>query len=94
MGAVGWRLEKRKPIQISVKINDFVTQTKDISPTGVYADYANSDLQPNQKVSLEFSYLDNTFSLESGIVRVDPNGIGIAFRNLNKENETLLNTLF
>lgn len=54
--------------------------------TGVYADYANSDLQPNQKVTLEFTYLDRTFSLNSGIVRIDPDGIGITFRNLISAN--------
>jgi hypothetical protein len=90
----GWRLEKRKPIQIPIRINATAANTKDISPTGVYVDYINSDLQPNEIVNLEFKYEDTLFSIQSGIVRIDPDGIGIAFRNLSREEDKLLNKFF
>jgi hypothetical protein len=78
----GWRGEKRHPIQASVRINSQEFATRDFSLAGFYCDHAsNESFQIGDEVALKIADLPDDF--KGGIVRIDPNGFGVAFRNLN-----------
>jgi hypothetical protein len=39
---------------------------------------------------VEIYYEEKTYNFSTGVVRIDNNGIGLAFRNLNKDKIELL----
>ena len=87
----GWRGEIRYPIQIAVKVNSDTRTTRDFSETGFYVDWQNCDLNLNQEVQIEISKDKDIIHLVGGIVRIDENGVGIAFRKITKlQNEFIL----
>ena len=84
----GWRLEKRKPLVFEIVINDIMRRTKDAHERGVYVEWPNCNLEPGSEVRLSFKLNDNRYDLTGGVVRTDPEGVGVAFRAMD------LNSLF
>ena len=85
----GFRAEKRDPIQISVNVDGQLFTTKDVSETGIYVNWKDCNRNLGDEVLLEFpesksleKNLQNvvTATRKGGVVRIDPNGAGIAFR--------------
>ena len=90
----GWRLQKRKPIEIDVTIDNENKKTKDICKNGFYVNWINCEKEINQEVNVNFKLNDILFDLKGGIVRIDESGVGIAFRYLsNKEKHDLKHNL-
>lgn len=84
----GWRLQKRKPLVFEIVVNDIMRRTKDAHERGVYIEWPGCGLDPGAGVKLKFRLNENRYDLAGGIVRTDPEGVGIAFRDMD------LNTLF
>lgn len=78
----GWRLQKRKPIEMDVTVDGKKLKTTDVSSTGFYALWADCPYELNQAVNVHFTLENKVYDLQAGIVRVDQNGVGIAFRGL------------
>lgn len=72
----GWRGQKRSPIVMDVILDGTSYKTKDISETGIYAEWAGCAKNLGDAVSIE---MGGTAKV-GGIVRIDENGVGIAFR--------------
>ena len=83
----GWRLQKRKPLVFEIVVNDIMRRTKDAHERGVYIEWPDCNLEPGAEVNLAFRLNDNRYDITGGVVRTDPDGVGVAFRNLD------LNTL-
>ena len=97
----GWRLQKRLPLELQVRINQELVTTTDISSAGFYARRGELELDTGEEVSLELFDLDNNpiqekvpADLKGGVVRVDPDGVGIAFRYLDEGQKRYLAKLF
>ena len=86
----GWRGEKRKPVEIKIKITEKEYLTADLSLSGLFVFYPNCPYILNEEIEIELTFNNSSLKILSGIVRIDENGIGIAFRNLNKENRAFL----
>lgn len=80
----GWRLQKRKPIEMKISVNGKELKTTDVSSTGVYALWSDCPYELNQAVNVKFALENNVYDLQAGVVRVDENGMGLAFRGLPK----------
>lgn len=76
----GWRLQNRKPIQMIIRINGLSYLTRDVSLGGVYVSWSDCPLNINEQVVLEIPVSGETFTLSGGIVRIDEDGAGVAFR--------------
>lgn len=85
----GWRFEKRHPVHAKVKINGQEFQTRDLSTRGLYVDWPDCDLDVGQEVDVEIDGL----LLKAGVVRIDGNGTGIAFRYQRAESRKTLQRL-
>lgn len=86
----GWRGQKRVPHVMQIKVEDTELKTRDLSATGFYADWPNCPYNPNDGVRLRFELDGEIFDIRGGVVRVDDNGAGIAFRDLSDEQSRLL----
>ncbi|MEQ9363454.1 MAG: hypothetical protein RIF32_04385 [Leptospirales bacterium] len=84
----GWRLQKRKPLVFEIVANGIMRRTKDAHERGVYVEWPDCDLDPGAEVTMAFRLNDNRYDLIGGVVRTDPEGVGLAFRDVD------LNTLF
>lgn len=87
----GFRGEKRKPIQIDLKVNNEIKKTRDFTNSGFYVHWVKVNFQLNQEVEVE---LEDKIKLKAGVVRIDYEndetfGVGFAFRSL-KENDILV----
>jgi len=89
----GWRLQKRNPIEMEVKINGETKKTRDVSSSGFYVNWENCNLELNREVDLEFETARKQLKLKAGVVRIDPVGVGFAFRNLSGENRKVIGEL-
>ena len=79
----GWRGEKRKPIERVVYIKEKEYKTFDVSPTGVYLDWKDCDRELGDELVIRFIQNDDGHlqtEAKVGIVRIDTNGVGLAFR--------------
>ncbi len=81
----GWRRAKRAEVKIQVNLSNHNLVTKNFSSSGFYADWIEPSLNPSEEVPVVFKINNQDYNLKGGVVRVDENGIGIAFRNLSKE---------
>lgn len=86
----GWRFQRRKPVETAVRINDTPLRTRDLSVTGFYSDWPDCPLGANQSVRVALTIGDRTVEMEGGVVRLDENGVGIAFRRASEEQKALL----
>lgn len=91
----GWRMEKRRPVQISLTIDTHPFITRDFSPSGFYVDWEDcADFHlPGDSVEIIILIENEQFDFEGGVVRMDENGAGIALRNMNREKRKKLRTL-
>ncbi len=80
----GWRLQKRPPVRIDLRVNDTERRTCDFSARGFYVEWPECALNPNDAVTIRLNLDGTEQSLRAGVVRVDPGGAGIAFRGLNR----------
>ena len=80
----GWRFERRHPINHPVSINgkDFIT--RDLSIRGFYVDWPDCSHEPGEEVSVIMDGME----FAAGVVRVDENGAGFAFREHGKEGQS------
>lgn len=81
----GWRYEKRTPIQIPVLLNGKECTTRDFSSKGFYVAWSDFLGEPGDAIQVIISGT----AIEAGIVRIDQDGLGVAFRNL-QPNQILL----
>ncbi len=81
----GWRFQKRKPVEIPVKLNSILTKSIDLSATGLYVEWKGIDFELGQEVNIEFEFALKKFSTKAGVVRIDAVGLGLAYRNLEKQ---------
>lgn len=86
----GWRGQRRVPVEIPIRVGEKNLKSRDISPSGFYADWPDCPHNPNDAVRLIFELDGEELQLEGGVVRVDDNGAGIAFRGLTREQSALL----
>lgn len=86
----GWRLQTRKPVIMDIIVGDKATKTRDLSVTGAYVDWPDSNIRLNEPINVSFSIDNQAINLKAGIVRIDGNGVGIAFRDVDKESEKFL----
>jgi|JI9StandDraft_1071089.scaffolds.fasta_scaffold03866_4 hypothetical protein len=87
-------LRNKIGFHIPVKINDFLVETKDISPRGLNVHFKNSNFVLHEQVNIEINYFDCIFLLEAEIIQVTSEGVSVAFRNLNRDDDKLLNLFF
>ena len=80
----GWRLQKRKPIEMEVSVNGKSLKTTDVSSTGFYAVWVDCPYNINQEVNVHFALENKVYDLQAVIVRVGATGVGVAFRGLQK----------
>ncbi|MCB1319718.1 MAG: DUF2127 domain-containing protein, partial [Leptospiraceae bacterium] len=73
----GFRLEKRRPLQLELTINGQPRTTRDLSDTGVYVDWPDCPLEPGHTVKLQHPELNGERS--ATVVRVDAAGVGLFF---------------
>lgn len=90
----GWRYQKRRPVSVPVQVDDRQLVTRDLSISGFYIDWPDCTFDPGDSVPVllpldaedEASTEDanSELRLEGGVVRVDSNGAGVAFRGLSE----------
>jgi hypothetical protein len=83
----GWRLEIRKPIVIDVRISEKAMKSLDFSLSGFFVSWDQCPYQISDEILVEFDLGNEKFKMQSGIVRIDDKGVGIAFRNMNLETK-------
>lgn len=86
----GWRYQRRKPVETAVRLDDRPLRTRDLSLTGLYCDWPNCPLETNQSVQIVLSLDQGQIELEGGVVRIDENGVGIAFRRSDGDSRQRL----
>lgn len=79
-----WRRFARKPAEVTVRIDEHHFTTRDISSTGLYAVPGSETLTLGTKVTIEFTAPPAETRVEGTIVRLDPEGFGVAF--LSRQN--------
>lgn len=89
----GWRMQKRKPIEIEVEIEGEKLYSTDISSSGIYVKSEKSKYDVNQAVSVRFSLGEKEYKFLAGVVRIDEEGFGIAFRDVSNQVRKELATL-
>jgi hypothetical protein len=89
----GWRGEKRYPTRIKIQVNGNEFETRDFSFAGFYFD---SDLKEQYELGEEVKVRlpEMKEELNAGIVRIDTNGVGVAFRNLTVKTREEIEQLF
>lgn len=90
----GWRFQKRNPIQIDIEINNSLFRTRDISPRGFYVDFPNCIFETEKEVDVRLFIENIELNFKAGVVRVDENGAGFAFRGLTGVQIKLLKRKF
>ena len=89
----GWRGQKRSPVSLPLKLDGKDLPMVDLSASGFYAKWPDCDLELNSAVSIEISAnKEDSLRATGGVVRVDGNGIGVAFRDLDVEQRKLIHT--
>lgn len=89
----GWRYQKRKPVEVELMIDMHKLKTKDISATGFYVEWSECPLSLNQEVDILFSIENQKLSVKAGVVRLDSEGAGFAFRYLDNQSKLTLKKL-
>ncbi len=80
-----WRFGQRLPLVNDALVNGKNCITRDISHSGVFVYLQNSGFQLHEEVSVHFQLKDRAFDLKGTVVRLDKDGVGIAFKNLDTE---------
>jgi hypothetical protein len=77
-------------LKLRVKIKGIDYVTADASLSGIFVFFPDCPFQLTEQVEVEIYYEEKTYNFSTGVVRIDNNGIGLAFRNLNKDKIELL----
>lgn len=80
----GWRMERRKPIEMEILVDGVPRRTRDVSERGVFVDWPDCPHEPNGSVQITIESAGVQINIEGGVVRVDPDGAGIAFRGADR----------
>ena len=56
-----------------------------MSMAGLYVTWKNCVYEPGIEVDVTFTLNKNRYSSKAGVVRVDPSGVGVAFRYMKRE---------
>lgn len=83
----GWRGQKRRPVEITVHIDNDDFRTRDVSGRGLYALWPECDKNAGDAVKINFELGGKSYALDAGIVRIDEEGVGIAFRGTDRQTE-------
>ena len=86
----GWRRHLRRNIQVKIKVNNTRRTTRDINELGAYVKWSKCELDLSEEVDVSFSTPSIRYHIKGGIVRIDDDGIGIAFRNLGSSEQKQL----
>lgn len=89
----GWRLQRRSPVVLNVQIDDKNFSTRDAGLFGIYVSCSSPVFFTGQRVSVRFNVPDGTMDLTGGVVRVDDEGVGIAFRGITRTQKRIMRTL-
>ena len=89
----GWRLQFRSPVRLDLRVNDIPLKTLDFSPRGFYVEWTDHDKNPGDAVEVVLATDEGETTLTGGVVRVDAQGTGIAFRGLKTETRRRLKRL-
>ncbi|MCE9501511.1 MAG: PilZ domain-containing protein [Leptospira sp.] len=89
----GWRMQKRNPVALDALLNGEKVKTIDISSAGMYVEPALSEVSVNEEVDIQIEIGGQSIHLKAGVVRIDPGGLGLALRGVNRDTEKLLESL-
>ena len=81
----GWRFHRREPLQITVTTDGRQHETRDFGAGGFYADWPACPYRPGDSAAVFFELNGRQYETTGGVVRVDPDGVGIAFRGLDRD---------
>jgi len=76
----GWRLEKRIPLQFEVIVDGIRRKAMDAGEAGIYVEWPGCYRTPGEEVHLTMRLGETEHQCKAGVVRVDSNGAGMAFR--------------
>ena len=80
----GWRIQKRKPVEFDLMVHRTPRSTRDVSDSGLYVAWEDCYREPGEEVHLAF-FLDGAeYKCRAGVVRVDEDGAGIAYRGVTR----------
>ncbi|MBX7058607.1 MAG: PilZ domain-containing protein [Leptospirales bacterium] len=82
----GWRFQRRVPVEFPVRVEGQSVVMRDASDRGVYVAWDAGRLSPGASLKLQFDLGGESFALDAGLVRIDADGCGIAFRNLSRSD--------
>ncbi|MCE9597785.1 MAG: DUF2127 domain-containing protein [Spirochaetia bacterium] len=80
----GWRLQTREPIEIEVVVDGIRRRTADVSDSGLYVIWEECYRAPGEEVHVTLSINGNEYKSRAGVVRVDDDGVGLAFRGATR----------
>ncbi|MBL8019059.1 MAG: PilZ domain-containing protein [Leptospirales bacterium] len=80
----GWRLQHREPIAIEVIVDGIRRTTADISDSGMYVIWEDCYRAPGEEVHVTLTVNGNEYKSRAGVVRVDDDGAGLAFRGASR----------
>ena len=89
----GWRWTDRRPIRMDVNVSGNNLKTRDFSSRGIYVEWSDCHLELNSGVQVSFRLGKKDFTVDGGIVRTDHEGVGIAFRNLDRQTREAIGAL-
>ena len=89
----GFRRSARRRIQLNIQVNGQPAISRNLSAEGAYLKLPSERFSPGEELNLAIRQPDDELSLKAGTVRVDPDGVGIAFRNLNPDQRRRLRAL-
>lgn len=76
----GWRLQRRKPVEVEVIVDGIRRRSIDVSTAGIYVAWEDCYRSPGEEVHLTFVINGTEYKTRAGLVRIDEEGAGIAFR--------------
>jgi hypothetical protein len=92
-GVRGWRLKKRKELELPITLNEVETSTKDISLTGAFIHTNSEKFKLGTPVKLKLSKGNRNLSLDGEVLRLADSGIGVAFSFTSKEIKNTLKSI-
>jgi len=81
----GRRRSRRTPASLNVSINGETKALRDISRKGIYVLFPSCPLRLNSRTEVILNAGKESIVVTGGIVRIDQDGVGIAFRDMNRK---------
>lgn len=93
----GFRRHARQRVALTGRIDGVERRLVDLSAGGCLVEWPDCSRLPGGSVQLDLTFDEETLSLSCGVVRIDGNRVGLAFRNtdpdLRRRLRTMLRTL-